>query len=110
MLDKLTVDDFKGRIGETFRATPKDGGEPFELELRRADPSGHGDEGRAPEAKDGPQREGGSAACHPPPPPRATATRAATRRPRTALSARGSRSSSTPACRTTPRSRRSTCA
>jgi len=42
MLDKLTIDDFKDRIGETFRATPTLGGDAFELELRRADPSPHG--------------------------------------------------------------------
>src|SRR5687768_16325879 len=43
MLDKLTIDDFKDRIGETFQATPPDGGDSFELELRRADHSPYAD-------------------------------------------------------------------
>ena len=38
MLDKLTIDDFQARAGETFKATPQDG-ETLELELRRAEPS-----------------------------------------------------------------------
>lgn len=43
MLDKLTIDDFEKRIGETFQVTPQDG-EPFELELRRADASPYGEQ------------------------------------------------------------------
>jgi hypothetical protein len=39
MLDKLTIDHFKEHIGSTFQATPTLGGDAFELELRRADPS-----------------------------------------------------------------------
>ena len=46
MLDKLTVDDFKSRIGETFRATPQEG-EPLELQLSRADPSPYVEEEQA---------------------------------------------------------------
>ena len=38
MLDKLNIDDFEKRIGETFHVTHQEG-EPFELELRRADVS-----------------------------------------------------------------------
>ena len=55
MLDKLTIDDFSGRIGETFVVTPRDAeGRPaeqaaFEVELRRADPSAHRDEAGAKE-------------------------------------------------------------
>ena len=43
MLDKLTIEDFTDRIGETFQATPQEG-DAFELELRRADPSPHADQ------------------------------------------------------------------
>ena len=65
MLDKLTLDDFTNRIGETFQATPQEG-EPFELELRRADPSRYSDdEARGDKGKgDGPQRDGFSIEFH----------------------------------------------
>ena len=49
MLDRLTIDDFRERIGETFTVTPRDGeGRPveaqaFRVELRRADPSQYAD-------------------------------------------------------------------
>jgi hypothetical protein len=43
MLDKLTIDDFTPRIGETFTATPQEG-EALELELRRAESSPYGSE------------------------------------------------------------------
>lgn len=39
MLDKLTLKDFSNRIGDSFKVTPSDGSEAFELELRRADAS-----------------------------------------------------------------------
>jgi hypothetical protein len=51
MLDKLTIDDFQNRLGETFQVTPTLGGEAFELELRRADPSPFAEE----EGKEGQQ-------------------------------------------------------
>ena len=54
MLDKLKLDDFQERIGETFKVTPQEG-DAFELELRRADATDVGDakawakeHGRAP--------------------------------------------------------------
>jgi hypothetical protein len=49
MLDKLTIDDFKKRVGETFVVTPRNAqGRPvkreaFEVELRRAEPSPYDD-------------------------------------------------------------------
>jgi hypothetical protein len=56
MLDKLTIDHFKEHIGSTFQATPSLGGDAFELELRRADPSHHaaaeGDDGKQDRERD----------------------------------------------------------
>ena len=52
MLEKLTIDDFKKRIGETFVVTPRNAqGRPvkreaFEVELRRAEPSPYDDGGK----------------------------------------------------------------
>jgi hypothetical protein len=49
MLDRLTKDDFTGRIGETFAATAEEG-RTLTLTLRRVDslPRPEGDEGREP--------------------------------------------------------------
>jgi hypothetical protein len=55
MLDKLTIDDFKDRIGETFKVTPEEG-EPFVLELRRADPSPYAEQ-ETDEGRDARERE-----------------------------------------------------
>ena len=52
MLDKLTLDDFRERLGETFVVTPRDAqGAPverdaFRAELRRAEPSPYSDHKR----------------------------------------------------------------
>jgi hypothetical protein len=49
MLDKLTIDDFRGRVGETFAATAE-GGATLTLTLRSADAlyTPPGDQGRTP--------------------------------------------------------------
>jgi uncharacterized protein DUF6916 len=50
VLDKLTIDDFSGRLGETF-TVPAEGGPPIELELASATPGPGADsasERRAP--------------------------------------------------------------
>jgi Domain of unknown function (DUF6916) len=49
MLDKLTIDDFSGRVGETFAATA-DEGATLTLTLRSADAlyTPPGDQGRTP--------------------------------------------------------------
>jgi hypothetical protein len=49
MLDKLTIDDFSGRIGETFAATAT-GGPSLTLTLREAEAlyAPPGDQGRTP--------------------------------------------------------------
>ncbi len=49
MLDKLTIDDFSGRVGETFTATAE-GDRTLRLTLRLVDglPRPEGDKGREP--------------------------------------------------------------
>ncbi len=49
MLDKVTIDDFKDRVGETFAATATDA-RTLTLTLRRVDalPRPEGDQGREP--------------------------------------------------------------
>lgn len=49
MLEDLTIDDFSGRVGETFRATAE-GGRTLALELASVDalPRPIGDKGREP--------------------------------------------------------------
>ena len=49
MLEKLTIDDFSGRVGETFAATAEEGAT-LTLTLRSADPlyTPPGDQGRTP--------------------------------------------------------------
>lgn len=49
MLDKLTIEDFSGRVGETFRATAKEG-RTLTLTLDSVDalPRPIGDQGREP--------------------------------------------------------------
>lgn len=49
MLDKLTIDDFSGRVGETFAATAEEGAT-LTLTLRSADAlhAPPGDQGRTP--------------------------------------------------------------
>ncbi len=50
MLDRLTHEDFEGRIGQAFEATAAEGDRTLTLTLRRVDmlPRPEGDTGRAP--------------------------------------------------------------